>query len=180
MTLDFCTMDSPVGPLRLIAHREALVACEFVSAPDRLEHALARLHKHLGNCEPREHHDPAGSVGRLTRYFAGELRAIDDQPCKPFGTEFQLSVWEALRLIPAGQTWTYAQLATHLGKPAAMRAVGAANGANSIALFLPCHRVIAADHTLWGYGGGLDRKRWLLTHEGAAFADKHSQGVLEL
>jgi methylated-DNA-[protein]-cysteine S-methyltransferase len=180
MKLDVCTIDSPVGPLRLIAYRDALVTCEFGSAPERQEAALARLHKHIGNCEPREHHDPAGAVTRLARYFAGELGALDEQPCEPHGTEFQLSVWAALRLIPAGNTWTYAQLAKHIGRPAAVRAVGAANGANSIALFLPCHRVIAADHTLWGYGGGLDNKRWLLNHEGASFADKHAQVGLEL
>lgn len=180
MTLDVCTMESPVGPLRLIANGDALVACEFGVAPERIEAARARLHKQFGSYEPREHHDPAGAVTRLTRYFGGELGALDEQPCEPHGTEFQLSVWAALRLIPAGSTWTYAQLATQIGKPAAMRAVGAANGANSIALFLPCHRVIAADHTLWGYGGGLDNKRWLLTHEGAAFADKHAQVGLEL
>ncbi len=180
MTLDICTMETPVGPLRLMAWREKLVACEFVTTPDRLEAALARVHKHIGNLEPREHHDPAGSVGRLTRYFGGELHAIDDQPCEPHGTEFQLAVWAALRKIRAGTTWTYSRLAEHIGRPAAARAVGAANGANSIALFLPCHRVIAADHTLWGYGGGLHNKRWLLTHEGAAFADKHAQVAMEL
>lgn len=180
MTLDTCTIESPVGPLRLIAHDDRLVACRFERVPERVESALAQLHRYLGNCEPREHHDPAGSVGRLTRYFAGELRALDEQPVELLGTAFQRSCWEALREIPAGETWTYAQLARHIGKPAAVRAVGAANGANFVAIFVPCHRVIAADHTLWGYGGGLDRKRWLLNHEGAAFADKHAQGVLGL
>lgn len=180
MTLDTCTIDSPVGPLRLIAHADRLVTCEFQKAPDRLEHALARLHRHLGNCEPREHRDPAGAVTRLARYFAGELRALDEQPVELLGTPFQKRCWEALRLIAPGTTWTYAQLAEHLGKPTATRAVGAANGANFVAIFVPCHRVIAANHTLWGYGGGLDRKRLLLAHEGAAFADKHPQEALEL
>ncbi len=180
MTLDTCTIESPVGPLRLIAHGDRLVACRFESVPARVESALAQLHRYLGNCEPREHHDPAGAASRLGRYFSGELRALDEQPVDLLGTPFQKRCWEALRLIPPGSTWTYAQLAEHLDKPTATRAVGAANGANFVAIFVPCHRVIAANHTLWGYGGGLDRKRWLLAHEGAAFADKHPQVAMEL
>ena len=85
------------------------------------------------------------------------------------GTDFQRSVWDALRTIPAGETLSYAALAERVGRPTAVRAVGLANGTNPIAVIVPCHRVIGSDSSLTGYGGGLDRKRWLLEHEGAAF-----------
>jgi methylated-DNA-[protein]-cysteine S-methyltransferase len=85
------------------------------------------------------------------------------------GTEFQRAVWTALCTIPAGQTLTYKGLAARIGKPAAIRAVGLANGANPVGIVVPCHRVIGSDGSLTGYGGGVDRKRWLLAHEGAAF-----------
>jgi methylated-DNA-[protein]-cysteine S-methyltransferase len=89
-------------------------------------------------------------------------------PVATVGTEFQLKVWDALQRIPAGQTRSYGQLAAEIGEPDAARAVGLANGANPIAIVIPCHRVIGADGSLTGFGGGLPRKRWLLTHEGAA------------
>jgi methylated-DNA-[protein]-cysteine S-methyltransferase len=140
------------------------------SSATRASDALARrLELHLGARELREHADPGGAVTRLRRYFAGECGALAEQPVEIHGTFFQAKVWNALRTISAGTTWTYTQLAGHIGRPEARRAVGAANGANPIALFVPCHRVIAAGGTLWGYGGGLERKRWLLVHEGAAF-----------
>ena len=103
----------------------------------------------------------------LSAYFAGDLRAIDAVAVDPEGTPFQRRVWAALRTISAGTTWSYAELARAVGQPAATRAVGAANGRNPIALVLPCHRVIASDGTLGGYGGGLEMKRWLLRHEGS-------------
>jgi len=176
MILEAHTLDGPVGPLLLLAAGDALVACEFVKAHEvgveRLEVALARLARYLGPCQARAHPDPAGAASRLARYFGGDRAALAAQPVALLGTEFQRQVWSALRLIPVGQAWTYGQLASHLGRPRAQRAVGAANGANPIALFVPCHRVIAADRTLWGYGGGLASKRWLLLHEGARFGRK--------
>jgi methylated-DNA-[protein]-cysteine S-methyltransferase len=180
MMLGTRIVKTPVGELALIANGEKLVGLEFADALDRRHVLAGSLKKHLGAFETREHPDPAGAATRLERYFAGELGALDEQPCEPHGTGFQLDVWRALRLIPVGATWTYSQLAQHIGRPAAVRAVGAANGANPVALFIPCHRVIAADGTLWGYGGGLPRKRWLLAHEGASFADRYAQGALEL
>ena len=90
---------------------------------------------------------------------------------KTAGTPFQLEVWAALRTIPAGSTQSYGGLAAQIGRPNAMRAVGLANGSNPIAIVVPCHRVIGADATLTGYGGGIDRKRWLLAHEGVKVAD---------
>ncbi len=103
----------------------------------------------------------------LTAYFDGDIGALDDIACEMAGTPFQRSVWKALRKIPGGQTTSYGALARRIGRPAAMRAVGAANGANPISIVVPCHRVIGTDGSLTGYGGGLDRKRWLLKHEGA-------------
>jgi methylated-DNA-[protein]-cysteine S-methyltransferase len=90
--------------------------------------------------------------------------------CRLAGTPFQRSVWSALRRIPAGTTTSYGALAEHIERPTAVRAVGHANGANPISVVVPCHRVIGADGSLTGYGGGLDRKRWLLAHEGVAVA----------
>lgn len=110
---------------------------------------------------------PKPLLRALTAYFAGNVGALDGIACETAGTPFQRSVWKALRKVPAGRTTSYGALARHIGRPAAMRAVGAANGANPIAIVVPCHRVIGSDGSLTGYGGGLDRKRWLLKHEGA-------------
>lgn len=180
MILHTCTVHSPIGPLALIADGDSLVGLEFGDALDRRDRLARSLARRLGALEMHEHPDPAGAATRLERYFAGERDALAEQPVAPRGTPFQLDVWRALRDIPAGQTRSYGQLALAIGRPAAVRAVGAANGANPVALFVPCHRVIAADRTLWGYGGGLERKRWLLAHEGAAFADGAEQGSLGL
>jgi methylated-DNA-[protein]-cysteine S-methyltransferase len=114
---------------------------------------------------------PSASDARraLEAYFDGDLFAIDRIPVETGGTRFQRDVWAALRTIPAGQTLSYSALASRIGRPKAVRAVGLANGANPIGIVIPCHRVIGADASLTGYGGGLDRKRWLLEHEGASF-----------
>jgi methylated-DNA-[protein]-cysteine S-methyltransferase len=180
MMLATCITSTPIGGLLLVGNGDTLIGLEFADKGERRATLVRSLERRLGALELREHPDPAGAATRLRRYFAGELGALDEQPCEPSGTPFQLDVWRALRTIPAGATWTYSQLAQHIGRPAAVRAVGAANGANPIALFVPCHRVIAADGTLWGYGGGLERKRWLLAHEGARFADRYAQGALAL
>ncbi len=104
---------------------------------------------------------------QLTEYLAGERRTFD-LPLRPVGTLFQRRVWDELCRIPFGETISYAELARRVGQPGAARAVGSANGRNPIGLIIPCHRVIAADGGLGGYGGGLDRKRWLLRHEAEA------------
>jgi methylated-DNA-[protein]-cysteine S-methyltransferase len=106
---------------------------------------------------------------QLKAYFSGNLRDFE-LPLRMAGTPFQHLVWEGLRAIPYGETISYAELALRIGRPGASRAVGSANGRNPISIVVPCHRVIAADGTLGGYGGGLDRKEWLLEHEGATFA----------
>jgi methylated-DNA-[protein]-cysteine S-methyltransferase len=102
-------------------------------------------------------------------YFAGRTDAFETVAWEGAGTDFQRQVWRALCTIPAGETVSYRQLAERIGRPTAVRAVGLANGSNPVALVVPCHRVIGADGSLTGYGGGLHRKRWLLEHEGAAF-----------
>jgi methylated-DNA-[protein]-cysteine S-methyltransferase len=109
---------------------------------------------------------PASIRSAIEDYFAGNVHAVDKIECATDGTPFQQDVWNALRDIPAGTTLSYGALAAKIGKPSAVRAVGLANGSNPICIVLPCHRVIGTDGSLTGYGGGLDRKRWLLAHEG--------------
>jgi methylated-DNA-[protein]-cysteine S-methyltransferase len=103
---------------------------------------------------------------QLLEYFEGRRKTFD-VPLAPKGTPFQLAVWKALLDVPYGQTISYADLASRIGKPAAVRAVGAANGANPIPVIIPCHRIIGSNGTLTGYGGGIERKQWLLALEGA-------------
>jgi methylated-DNA-[protein]-cysteine S-methyltransferase len=108
----------------------------------------------------------------LEAYLAGDLEALEPLAVRTGGTPFQREVWAALRTIPAGETRSYGELAARLSRPGAMRAVGMANGANPISIVVPCHRVIGADGSLTGYGGGLPRKRWLLEHEGVRLATR--------
>ena len=123
----------------------------------------------LGFREPAHDPPPAPPLpqlaAQLREYFAGKRKTFDF-PLAPRGTEFQLAVWNALLEIPYGDTVTYAELARRIGKPSAVRAVGAANGANPIPVIIPCHRVIGSNGTLTGYGGGIERKQWLLALEG--------------
>jgi methylated-DNA-[protein]-cysteine S-methyltransferase len=105
-------------------------------------------------------------IERLQAYMAGDIATLGGIPTDTTGTPFQREVWAALRQIPAGETWSYGRLAAHIGRPAAVRAVGLANGANPIGVVVPCHRVIGANGSLTGYSGGIERKRWLLQHEG--------------
>jgi methylated-DNA-[protein]-cysteine S-methyltransferase len=107
----------------------------------------------------------SATVRQLTEYFEGTRREFD-LPLRLQGTAFQQRVWRELTEIPYGQTWSYGQLAQRIDKPSASRAVGLANGRNPISILVPCHRVIGADGSLTGYGGGLERKQWLLAHEG--------------
>ena len=154
---------SPIGAVRFISDGEALRALVFEDHADWLERHLAQ---HYADCAVVPAHDPAGAATKLAAYFAGALAAIDDIPVRLAGSDFQQSVWAALREIPCGTTTTYGALAKKLGKPpGASRAVGLANGSNPVSIVVPCHRVIGADHTLTGYGGGLPRKQWLLAHE---------------
>lgn len=158
-------MDTPIGELLIVTdHDEQLRAIDWIDYEQRMCRLL-RLHYGDGGFKI----EPARNRNRLTdaiaRYFAGELTAIDALPVQTAGTPFQREVWCALREIPCGTTFSYAQLAKQIGRPAAIRAVGLANGANPIGIVVPCHRVIGANGSLTGYGGGIERKRWLLKHE---------------
>ena len=134
-----------------------------------LRHDGAALHELVFADEPGAASKavPSHFARAVAAYFAGELDALNDLPVAVRGTDFETAVWQALRQIPVGHTWSYAALAQALGRPKAVRAVGRANGKNPVSLVLPCHRVIGANGTLVGYGGGLERKAWLLRHEGA-------------
>ncbi|GAB3314671.1 methylated-DNA--[protein]-cysteine S-methyltransferase [Luteimonas notoginsengisoli] len=149
---------SPVGPLLLGADEDHLRLIWF-STP---RHPLPRSVAIEGgdNAVLRE------TGAQLEAYFTGRLRAFD-LPLQPVGTPFQREVWSTLAQIPYGQTWSYGDVARHIGKPQAVRAVGAANGRNPLPIVLPCHRVIGADGSLTGFGGGLPTKQFLLMLESA-------------
>jgi len=166
-TLQVERFDTPTGPVQIVTDEaQRLRAVDWVDFEDR----MLRLLRH-GGAAPvlAQRAAAAPSAARLAieAYFSGQLDAIDALPTMAAGTGFQQQVWAALRRIPAGRTVSYGALAASIGRPAAMRAVGMANGANPIPIVVPCHRVIGADGTLTGFGGGLERKRWLLAHEGA-------------
>jgi methylated-DNA-[protein]-cysteine S-methyltransferase len=163
MILGLARVSSPIGTIELAFEADALCALEFEDHGARTRAWLARR---LGPVELAPAADHLEIGPRLRRYFRGDLHALHDIPVRGHGTPFQEQVWSALRRIPVGHTTTYGALAAAVGRPAAPRAVGAANGANPISLVVPCHRVIGRDGCLTGYGGGLDRKRWLLRHEG--------------
>lgn len=178
--LDSIVIGSPVGPIRLAATREALVAVRLPGSgggrPDHDASPSGNTENAVLNRAARE----------LDAYFAGRLRtfstplALEDPPSGDesseltpsghavlSGTPFQREVWRGLLSIPYGERRSYAWLAEKIGRPGAYRAVGAANGRNPLAIVVPCHRVIGADGSLTGYGGGLEAKRWLLDHEAA-------------
>ncbi|HEV2365754.1 MAG TPA: methylated-DNA--[protein]-cysteine S-methyltransferase [Caulobacteraceae bacterium] len=117
---------------------------------------------------PQTPRAPSAAAKAFAAYFAGDISALDGLEVETGGTGFQRQVWAALRRVPAGATVSYKDIAVAIGRPSATRAVGLANGANPAALVVPCHRVIGADGSLTGYGGGLERKRWLIEHERAA------------
>ncbi len=166
--LDRAEVATPIGRVMLLAEKGRLVGLEFSDKPARVAVLRRQIARAIGPFEERSTRDAAGAAARLRRYFAGDPSALDEQPLVSYGTSFQRSVWRALRRIPSGRTLSYAALARKIGRPTAVRAVAAANGANPVALFVPCHRVIASDGSPHGYGGGLGRKRWLLAHEARA------------
>jgi methylated-DNA-[protein]-cysteine S-methyltransferase len=136
------------------------------------EASMARLLRlHYGSMVPQPGAAPGGMMRVLRRYFEGDVGCLGAITWRTAGTAFQRAVWTGLTSIPPGETLSYGGLAAQLGCPTAVRAVGTANGSNPISVVVPCHRVIGADGSLTGYGGGIERKRWLLQHEGAAFRD---------
>ncbi len=158
--------DTPTGGMLLITDEQGCVrAADWQDKEERMQRLLLR---HYAEDGFRLQLGQSSSAARLAleAYFDGDLAAIGAIRTQTGGTGFQRQVWSALREIPAGTTVSYGQLAAKIGRPAAVRAVGAANGANPIPIVVPCHRVIGAKASLTGFGGGLERKRWLLAHEG--------------
>ena len=170
----FNTIESPVGPLFLGGSAAGIHRLVFLE-PDEsrlrtvytLTGSVEALERDAGERALRDPEAAAEDTRQLDEYFAGTRTAFD-LPLAPCGTPFQLAVWEALTTIPAGETLSYGDVASMVGAPSASRAVGMANGRNPIAIVVPCHRVVGADGTLTGYGGGLHRKRWLLEHESSS------------
>lgn len=158
MTLSISSLDSPVGPLGLVASATALVA---VLWPDERD---GRVRFDNEPVEVAQHSIIDTAATQLEEYFAGDRRQFD-LPLDPRGTEFQCSVWWSLADIPYGETSTYGKQAANIGRPTAVRAVGSANGRNPLSIVLPCHRIVGADGKLTGFAGGIDTKRWLLDHE---------------
>jgi len=159
---------TPIGIALLVTDGEGqLCALDWIDFEDRLVTLMRQQH---GKTALSEGAAPREITAALVAYFDGDLGAVDAIACRLAGTPFQRSVWSALRRIPAGTTTSYGALATRIRRPTAVRAVGHANGANPISVVVPCHRVIGANGALTGYGGGLERKRWLLAHEGVESA----------
>jgi methylated-DNA-[protein]-cysteine S-methyltransferase len=168
---------TPIGQMLVVTDTEGAVrALDWEDHEDRM---LRLLRLHYGAQAPAltRGHSPSSVRAALLAYLAGELSAIDAVPVATAGTPFQREVWAALRRIPAGRIASYGQLAVQIGRPAAVRAVGLANGSNPVGVIVPCHRVIGANGSLTGYGGGVERKRWLLAHEGGSFAGAHASSV---
>ena len=177
MILARATIETPLGPMLALASEAGLCALEFTHrhlSPARGTGDRSRLTKldaRLKNHFPRHEivDDEPRVIARTRRwlkeYFAGREAAVGDLPLDMHGADFERRVWKALLRIPPGETRSYGALAKALGNPGAARAVGMANGANPIAIIVPCHRAIGSTGSLTGYGGGLERKTWLLDHE---------------
>jgi methylated-DNA-[protein]-cysteine S-methyltransferase len=157
-------VETPIGAMRMMAREGVLLLLEFEDTGERIARQMAAR---FPEAQILERDDPFDFVSRLSAYFAGDFHSLDDIISDGGGTAFETAVWRLLRTIPVGETWSYGQLAAALGSPGASRAVGRANALNPIAIVVPCHRVIGADGTMTGYGGGLARKEWLLAHERA-------------
>ncbi len=167
-------LETPIGRLALVADEDGrLRALGFVAGHPRMDRQL-RLSSEGRESSLTPASNPGGLTAALRAYFAGDLTAIDGLPVAASGTEFQQAVWRALGEIRCGETRSYGEIAQRIGNRAAVRAVGLANGANPVGIVVPCHRVIGSDGTLTGYGGGIERKRWLLEHERCAGASRAS------
>ena len=161
--LDFDRIPSAIGEILVASDGRALVALDYAGSEARMNALLA---KRYGRFRLIERTDPLGASSRVRAYMAGDLAAFDELPVATGGTPFQEECWRALRAIPVGTVTTYGTLAARLGRPNASRAVGYANSLNPVAIILACHRVVGQNGDLTGYAGGLERKRWLLAHEG--------------
>ena len=158
-------VNTPIGELLLVAdERGKLRAVDWTDYEPRMLRLL-QLHYGKNGFKLERAYKARGFTDAIERYFAGEVNAIQEIPVETEGTPFQRSVWNELRRIPGGAAISYGKLAEQIGRPKAVRAVGLANGANPVGIVVPCHRVIGSNGSLTGYGGGLERKRWLLEHE---------------
>ena len=146
----------------------SVFALDWTDCADTMERRLRSQHRAAEIVIAEEAAAASEARGRLEAYFSGDLRDFACLQTCTGGTPFQGIVWAALKTIPVGHTLSYAELASRIGKPQAVRAVGSANGSNVISIIVPCHRVIGSNGDLRGYGGGLERKRWLLQHEAPA------------
>jgi methylated-DNA-[protein]-cysteine S-methyltransferase len=155
MSTHHIIIDSPIGELLVTASSDALTGLEMAPFERPAEPSRARANDVL-----------RAARTQLSAYFRGKQMSFD-LALAPAGTPFQQGVWQELTRIPLGETISYAQLAERVGRPGHFRAVGSANGRNPISLIIPCHRVIGSSGSLTGYGGGIERKRWLLDHEAA-------------
>jgi methylated-DNA-[protein]-cysteine S-methyltransferase len=165
-----------IGPILIVFDGGRLLALEFGSPGDRL---LGLLRTRFGvNVSLEESDDGQDIASAVRAYLDGRLEALDSIPIDAGGTPFQRRVWAALRQIPVGETRTYGQIAAGLGNPRAARAVGLANALNPISVVIPCHRLIGSTGALTGYGGGIERKRWLLQHEQAARPERAKTGAI--
>jgi methylated-DNA-[protein]-cysteine S-methyltransferase len=158
-------LPTPIGQMLLVADTAGRLRVAFFAENEDPVHRYLVSHFGSGKFHLEPATNPHGLTAAIGRYFAGDLHAIDDLAVETGGTAFQREVWQALRAIPCGTTTSYGKLAQVIGHPAAVRAVGTANGSNPVAVIIPCHRVIGSDGSLTGYGGGIERKRWLLNHE---------------
>ncbi len=158
-------IETPIGEMLIVADRDGnLRAIDWREHEARMCHFLRSHHgEHSFRLEAA--HNPYGLTDALSSYFAGDLKAINTLPVQTAGTPFQREVWRMLREIPCGTTISYGKLAERIGRPSAVRAVGLANSSNPVPIVVPCHRVIGSNGSLTGYGGGIERKRWLLEHE---------------
>jgi methylated-DNA-[protein]-cysteine S-methyltransferase len=158
---------TPIGQLIYVCDAQGALRMIDWSDHEARAARLLDIHYGKGGYMLTRQQDPFGLTMRLASYFNGEIHAIDGIPTATAGTAFQRQVWRALREVPAAQTISYGELARRIGRPRAVRAVGLANGSNPVGIVVPCHRVIGANGSLTGYGGGLHRKEWLLAHERA-------------
>ena len=155
---------SPIGEIFIAVDDQSLVFLDFIDNRDRMEKLLGRRFVEF---ELVPMNNVLGIRDRLRRYFSGDWSAFEGIDLSTGGTDFQNRVWKSLRQIPAGRAISYDQLACDIEKPKAIRAAASANANNPVAIIIPCHRVIGKDGSLRGYAGGVDRKAWLLHHEGA-------------
>jgi methylated-DNA-[protein]-cysteine S-methyltransferase len=162
--ISYAELDGPEGRLGVAWREDTILAIDFGASRGRVASLMGRRFGEVMLVDTPLADGPGAALGD---YFAGDLHALDGVAADPGGTPFQASVWRLLREIPVGETRSYGELAQALrGTPGASRAVGRANGQNPIPLVIPCHRVIGADGTLTGFGGGMAWKAWLLGHEG--------------